>query len=1153
MALTRITEGVIKPNENYVVNNINSSGVTTSTNFKTGTSNLHNVGIEIAGINVLGADTPIGTGATIYDAGGAVFTGVVTATSFSGSGNISADGNISGVDATFTGNVSIGGTLTYEDVTNVDAVGLVTARTGLVSPYADIDDWIDVGNNIQLGNAGVITATTFKGGTFFGTGADINGDLDVDGHTNLDNVSIAGVTTTAGNVNIAHGTGQAHYQITQTSGNTVKMGIVSGSDFEISGSSNNNIILKRAGATRLTITTDGATVAPNLTANSVLSSYGGIQTKLGFISGGAEGFVGTISNHSLFIKTNDANRIKIANNSAATSIGGAMAFNAMLTTQGDVSGGLLMLKAAENTNRLFVSGTDSNGVEVNLYDDAGGQKGILGVSGSEFFLKAPNNSAPFKLYTHNGSSVGERLQIDHEGLKLKNLDNGGGISINALNNTSNYGLIVANANRPNENDLILGVGGSWAGDSVAQIDFRTGADTTNKDDGKIMFYTQASNAGGLEERMRITSNGSVNIGSGQLDQTDRLLNVYGGRIRISGLPNNSNSLEIYASATTGQSHGIMCQAGTNASDINSTFRNTSGATLFRVRGDGNIGVGVDAPSRKVHIKQPGIIKLENTSTGGWLGLEFLGSSGTNNYDAYMGILDSNGLFFIDNNSNGNDICINRIGKVFIGPDATDFSDAGSFLNLRNNTFGGRIAFSNDTATAGVALMEQMAYWGSNKVAGMIISAGSDTSNKDDASMTFYTAPAGTLGERLRIASTGLIGINQGSSYNPLTSLDIRHHNGTAGTGTKQYIFTLCAGRNSARGLEIGTGHPTTGNQNDAGVYYNAKDTESSSYSAQHVWQLGGGNAMVLGYTGKYHLGIGENYPAYPLDIAYTDNSAWQNGAIGNAVEIHNKSTTAGTSAGIHMYATGNGANAAASHISCVHTANGTGDMSFATRHNAGSHVERMRLHSEGILKVYQGVDTQGNHGGSFYSPNSSGYVGTQWTEQGAAFVFYMGELVSGSSSNASSNYVNCYTSHHWGDYPRLIIWAHERYYRCSSTCWTFGCFGGSSPSYSLTQTESWGSSNGGHGTDNAGSISVNHRGPVTTYSGSNVHAYELTMSNTGNYSYVRWYIGVVKPGARGLYSSAQSTSTVDGTTSSGGCTHLKTMSQAQFGPITYLG
>ena len=182
---------------------------------------------------------------------------------------------------------------------------------------------------------------------------------------------------------------------------------------------------------------------------------------------------------------------------------------------------------------------------------------------------------------------------------------------------------------------------------------------------RLEFWTAPNGSASTEQRMAIMSNGSVNIGSGQLDQTDRLLNVYGGRIRISGLPNNSNSLEIYASATTGQSHGIMCQAGTNASDINSTFRNTSGTTLFRIRGDGNIGVGVDAPSRKVHIKNTGIIKLENTSTGGWLGLEFLGSSGTNNYDGYMGLQDSDGLFFLDNNSNGHDFAITQAGQLRI--------------------------------------------------------------------------------------------------------------------------------------------------------------------------------------------------------------------------------------------------------------------------------------------------------------------------------------------------------------------------------------------------------------------------------------------------------------------------------------------------------
>ena len=66
--------------------NLNVSGVSTATNFKTGSSNLHSAGVEVAGVNVLGADTPIGLGATIYNSGAAVFTGVVTATAFHGDG-----------------------------------------------------------------------------------------------------------------------------------------------------------------------------------------------------------------------------------------------------------------------------------------------------------------------------------------------------------------------------------------------------------------------------------------------------------------------------------------------------------------------------------------------------------------------------------------------------------------------------------------------------------------------------------------------------------------------------------------------------------------------------------------------------------------------------------------------------------------------------------------------------------------------------------------------------------------------------------------------------------------------------------------------------------------------------------------------------------
>jgi len=71
------------------INELDIVGVVTAANFKTGTSNVHSAGIEIAGINILGADTTIGVGATIFNSGGAIFagtSGVVTATAFHGSG-----------------------------------------------------------------------------------------------------------------------------------------------------------------------------------------------------------------------------------------------------------------------------------------------------------------------------------------------------------------------------------------------------------------------------------------------------------------------------------------------------------------------------------------------------------------------------------------------------------------------------------------------------------------------------------------------------------------------------------------------------------------------------------------------------------------------------------------------------------------------------------------------------------------------------------------------------------------------------------------------------------------------------------------------------------------------------------------------------------
>ena len=63
--------------------------------------------------------------------------------------------------ATFSNDVSIGGTLTYEDVTNVDAVGLITARSGIKFGAAGVGGTVTSVGNATF--AGIVTATSFSG------------------------------------------------------------------------------------------------------------------------------------------------------------------------------------------------------------------------------------------------------------------------------------------------------------------------------------------------------------------------------------------------------------------------------------------------------------------------------------------------------------------------------------------------------------------------------------------------------------------------------------------------------------------------------------------------------------------------------------------------------------------------------------------------------------------------------------------------------------------------------------------------------------------------------------------------------------------------------------------------------------------------------
>ena len=122
MAFTKVLGPGIHTLSNITSHNINSSGIITAVSFVGDGSSL---------TGIANTDFIVGTAITM------------------GTGN-------------FTGNLTVGGVLTYEDVKNVDSIGVVTARNGI---------------NVSGGNVTIAN------------------DLDVDGHTELDNGNVSGVVT----------------------------------------------------------------------------------------------------------------------------------------------------------------------------------------------------------------------------------------------------------------------------------------------------------------------------------------------------------------------------------------------------------------------------------------------------------------------------------------------------------------------------------------------------------------------------------------------------------------------------------------------------------------------------------------------------------------------------------------------------------------------------------------------------------------------------------------------------------------------------------------------------------------------------------------------------------------------------------------------
>ena len=403
---------------------------------------------------------------------------------------------------------------------------------------------LDIAGNLHFHNhlniTGVSTASNFKTGTsnLHNTGLNVQ-DLDVDGHTNLDNVSVVGVTTiTANNViglNVENSSGGGA-QTTIRSKSTV----ANASNFVRSESSDNKYIgLLKYGTGH--------------------SAYGALAAGGGAVYANSSVPITIMSDGSYinFATGGNTERLRIASNGKITHTN----FNGVGFTMSGTGDPTLQISDADGTNQYVQ----------------------LAHNGGDSYIVTRNNTShgEFLVYSQNGTDTLPRIKIANDGTWTKYLNSsstpqaafGGTGQINgitAMPSMAGSPLVVGRDTGSLRSASFGGNLNFATGYGIQGTEFEVKGTTnglylnSNVSGDAIIFQTH--NGSSVGERIRITSDGTIEV-------KDSAVNLAGnapavkGKIRIGGVSDSTTAggIEFHTSSGGGGGYGtrITSDASSN--------------------------------------------------------------------------------------------------------------------------------------------------------------------------------------------------------------------------------------------------------------------------------------------------------------------------------------------------------------------------------------------------------------------------------------------------------------------------------------------------------------------------------------------------------------------------------------------------------------